>query len=126
MTEEANDNTAQEANDNTAAKAKTAEGVKFDGDKIRTDLLPIKSIMDWAEVLTFGADKYKDRNWEKGLDWSRCYGACLRHLFAWWDGETNDIESGLNHLAHAMCNIGFLLEFEKTHPELDNRPSKEE
>ena len=37
------------------------------------------------------------------------------------DGEDKDPESGLSHLAHAACCIMFLLEFEKTHPELDDR-----
>jgi len=37
------------------------------------------------------------------------------------DGEDKDPESGLSHLAHSLCCLMFLLEFEKTHPELDDR-----
>lgn len=99
-------------------------GVKFDGEKIRTELFPVKAFMDVSEILTFGAQKYDDRNWEKGMDWSRLYGACLRHLFAWWNGEDIDPESGRNHLAHAACDLVFLLEFLETHPELDDRPQR--
>lgn len=98
------------------------EGKKFDKDKLRVELLPIKPLQDISRILTFGAEKYGDRNWEKGLEWSRVYGALQRHLMAWWDGEDKDPETGESHLAHAGCCILFLLEYEKTHIELDNRP----
>jgi hypothetical protein len=45
----------------------------------------------------------------------------MRHLHAFNDGEDKDPESGLSHLAHASCCLMFLLEFEKTHQELDDR-----
>jgi len=64
-----------------------------------------------------------DRNWEKGIAWSRVYGAALRHLNAWYGGENLDPETGRSHLWHAATNIMFLMEFENTHPELDDRPS---
>ena len=99
------------------------EAMKYDGEKVRLDLLPADPIIDVGKVLTYGAKKYSERNWEKGLAWSRCYGAALRHLLAWHKGEINDPETGLNHLAHAACEILFLLEFSRTHPELDDRPS---
>lgn len=99
------------------------EAMKYDGEKVRLDLLPADPIIDIGKVLTYGAKKYSERNWEKGLAWSRCYGAALRHLLAWHKGETNDPETGLNHLAHAACEILFLLEFSRTHPELDDRPN---
>ena len=96
--------------------------MKFDTEKIRVDLLPVKPVLEIAKVFTFGANKYADRNWEKGLKWGRVYGAALRHLFYWFLGEDKDPESGLSHLAHAGCNIMFLLEYANTHPELDDRP----
>lgn len=98
------------------------EAMKYDGEKVRLDLLPVEPIIDIGKVLTYGAKKYSERNWEKGLAWSRCYAAALRHLFAWQSGETDDPETGLNHLAHAACEIFFLLEFSHTRPELDDRP----
>jgi hypothetical protein len=45
----------------------------------------------------------------------------MRHLHAFNDGEDKDPESGLSHLAHLGCCVMFLLEFEKTHKELDDR-----
>lgn len=97
-------------------------GNKSDQDKERTDLLSIAALESVAKVLTHGAKKYGARNWEKGIAWSRCYGAALRHLFAWWRKEDQDPETHLSHLAHATTNLMFLLEYLKTHPELDDRP----
>lgn len=86
-------------------------GVKFDANKIRMDLVPVEGVYAVADILTGGAAKYGDRNWEKGMDWSRPYGACLRHLFAWWGGENTDRESGKSHLWHAACNLFFLIAY---------------
>lgn len=105
---------------------KTADAMKFDGEKVRLDLIPVTPLLAIGKVLTYGAKKYSERNWEKGLAWSRCYAAALRHLFAWWSGETNDPETGLNHLDHALCEIMFLREFTETHSELDDRPKQTE
>lgn len=96
--------------------------VKADGGKRRLDLLPVGPLLDIADVLTFGANKYADRNWERGFPFSRPYAAALRHMLAWWSGETNDPETGLNHLAHAATNIMFLLEYAHTGAGEDDRP----
>lgn len=93
---------------------KLGPGEKFDTDKLRWDLLPIDCIEDVVKILTFGANKYDDNNWqqlEKGED--RYYAALMRHLSANRQGEKIDSESGLSHLAHAMCNVVFLLWLEK-------------
>jgi len=95
---------------------------KSDDGKVRLDLLPVQPLLDIGQVLTFGADKYAERNWEKGFDWSRPYAATLRHLFAWWNGEDKDPETGLSHLAHAACEVMFLQEFEHAGKGNDNRP----
>ena len=76
------------------------------------DLLPSKALNEVARVFSFGADKYGDHNWRAGLKWSRLAGATLRHVTAWISGETNDPESGLNHLAHAACNLLMLIEYD--------------
>lgn len=96
-------------------------GKKFDQKKVRTDLLAPKALVEIAKVMGFGAEKYGAQNWREGLAWSRVYAAVQRHLLAWSDGETNDPETGLSHLAHASCGLMFLLEYAQTHPELDDR-----
>lgn len=90
------------------------EGLKKDSGKDRWDLLPIECVEDLVKVLTMGSKKYADNNWQLVDNAKeRYYAALLRHLAAWRKGETVDPESGLNHLAHVMCNVTFLLWFDK-------------
>ena len=102
-------------------EADAAYALKFDQDKLPLNLLSTEALNQTAAVLKFGAQKYAEHNWRKGFTWSRPLAAAMRHLTAFNDGEDKDPESGLSHLAHAACCIMFLLEFEKTHPELDDR-----
>lgn len=97
------------------------EGVKFDKEKVRYDLIPVEPLLETAIVLTFGSIKYGDRNWEEGMSWSRLIGSITRHLEAFKAGEIYDPESGRHHLAHAICGCMFLIEYNRTHPEFDDR-----
>lgn len=97
-------------------------GVKFDHGKLRLDLVPPILVKAVGWILTGGAQKYGDRNWEKGMAWSRPYGAALRHLFSWWCGEDKDPETGMSHLWHAACNLAFLIEYENKKTGQDDRP----
>lgn len=96
-------------------------GVKYDRGKLRYDLIPVTPLTAVTEVLTYGANKYKDRNWETGMPWGRAYAAAQRHLNSFWGGEELDPETGISHLAHAIVNLMFIEEWRKTHPELDDR-----
>jgi len=87
-----------------------ADFMKFDGEKIRYELVPPAVIKDIAKVLTFGAQKYEAHNWQNVDDPNRYIGALYRHLEAWRQGEEFDDESGFSHLAHAATNIAFLIE----------------
>ena len=100
----------------------TTGAKRANGGKIRWDLMPIAPMRDTAMIWTFGADKYGDRNWEQGFDWSGPYASMMRHLQAWFAGEDFDPESGMSHLAHAACNLQMLQQFEYTHKAGDNRP----
>lgn len=98
------------------------EGVKFDQGKDRMDLIPPEVMFSLARILSFGASKYGDRNWEKGMSWGRCFGALMRHMWAWWGGKgpTNesfllgslDGETGFSHLWHALACLAFLVVYE--------------
>lgn len=100
-------------------------GRKFDGGKTRYELLPPELLEGVARVLTFGAKKYADRNWESGIAYSRAYGALQRHLWAWWHGEDLDDETGMSHLWHAGCELAFLIAFEaRQRTDLDDRAIK--
>lgn len=85
------------------------KGIKHDKGKLRLDLIPPEMHRALGEVLTFGADKYGDRNWEQGISEDRLYAACQRHLLAHREGEKHDNESGLPHVYHAFCNLGMLV-----------------
>jgi hypothetical protein len=99
----------------------TPQGIKYDGDKPRMELLPPIALLEISKVLTFGANKYEPWNWAKGLKWTRLLGACLRHVTLWSMGEDKDKETGLSHIAHAACCLMFLLHLEQTRKDLDDR-----
>lgn len=100
-------------------------GVKHDGGKDPWHLLPFDALRGIVKVLAFGANKYAARNWEGGMDWSRCFGALQRHLVSWWMGEDGgkDPETGYSHLWHAGCCVLFLIAFEIRGVGKDDRPS---
>ncbi len=104
----------------TSTPANALGGAKADGGKLGTHLLPTRPLEAVAQVLDFGARKYAPNNWRKGIAYTRIYGAVLRHMWAWWRGELADHETGLHPLAHAACELLFLLEYELG-PDADRR-----
>ena len=87
------------------------KGRKFDGGKLEYGLLPPLALEETVKVLTFGAQKYARDNWQIVPDAKRRYfDAVQRHMWAWKQGEQMDPESGIHHLAHAMCGLMFLYE----------------
>ncbi len=95
--------------------------------KTPTHLVPPIAILDEAEVFGLGAKKYGPYNWrEKTVSSSVYYGAFLRHVFAWWEGEEEDNESGVSHLAHARACLAILLDAEKYGNLNDDRPIRRE
>ena len=101
---------------------KLEEGTKFDSDKSsRPELIAPEIIDALGVVLAFGAKKYEDRNWEKGMDWGRAYGALQRHLNTWWSGDDLDDETNFSHLHHAACCLMFLIAWEARNVGTDSR-----
>ena len=87
------------------------EGRKDDAGKLRYTLLPLDALESVVRVLEHGAAKYGVGNWRHVPDLQQRYvDATLRHVLAHQRGETTDPESGLPHLAHAVCSLLFLLE----------------
>lgn len=82
---------------------------KFDDGKPPISMINREALEQEAHVLAFGASKYGRENWKNGLEEHRLLDAALRHIIAYADGEHVDPESGLSHLAHARCSLGFLL-----------------
>lgn len=104
--------------------AQVKQANKFDAGKAPISLISRRAIEEEAKVMAFGLKKYGAHNWRKGMEWSRCIDAGLRHLLAFADGEDLDPETGLSHLAHARCCLAFLLDYEKSHPKMDDRHGK--
>lgn len=88
------------------------EGIRFDQGKLRTDLIPPEPIVAYAHVLSYGAKKYTDRNWELGMDWSRILGSAERHKLAYLSGEQIDAESGIPHLWLWLWNVAALVTYD--------------
>lgn len=97
---------------------------RFNQGKNRLDLVPTALIEEVGKVLTFGANKYGDNNWRNSMIWSKPLASAKRHLTAFENGIDFDEESGLLHLSHLACNIGFLLDYYKTYPQGDDRPHR--
>jgi hypothetical protein len=90
--------------------------------KLRLDLLPPEAIEGLASIVTYGAEKYADRDWEKGDKYMTTYASLQRHLLAFHKGIDIDEESGLSHLHHAMANIAFLITYQDRGIGEDDRP----
>ncbi len=89
-----------------------SEGRKHDQGKPMVSLIPSAPLIEVAKVLTFGAGKYDPHNWRQGMNMSRLLDANFRHMLAFKEGEDLDPESGISHVAHAICGNLFLLEYQ--------------
>lgn len=80
------------------------EGVKGDNGKLRWRLIPWQLMVDVVKVMDKGATKYGEHNWT-GVENAgpRYFDALMRHLMAWANGERDDPDDGLHHLAHVIC-----------------------
>jgi len=93
-------------------------GLRFNEGKPKYSLVP--SIHPLVEVAMIGAKKYGNHNWKGGMPWSDMYDAMWRHMEAWRSGEQRDPKDGQHHLASVAWNALALIEYEKTHPELND------
>lgn len=97
-------------------------GLRFNEGKLRYDLVHPFAHEQMVKVLTAGANKYAERNWERGMKWSKVYSSAERHLAAIKAGEDYDPETGLLHAAHLACNAHFLTAYYKIYIQGDDRP----
>lgn len=100
-------------------------GARFNAGKPDFSLIPMCTLEDEARVWEYGRAKYAAWNWTKGMAWSIPFACAMRHMAAWQRGEECDPESGLPHLAHAMCNLRMLTLYTQTYQVGDDRPVKE-
>lgn len=76
--------------------------------KIRPDLISPFAIIREGAWLAGGAEKYQERNWEKGIPNSRCFASLLRHIYAWRLGDKSE-----DHLAAVIFNAQALIHNEE-------------
>lgn len=96
---------------------------QFGVQKVPLNTVPPVAILYLAQALGDGAVKYGPYNWrEYPISSSVYYGAMLRHIFAWWDGEENAEDSGVHHLGHAMACMALLLDAQSLGVLNDDRP----
>lgn len=83
---------------------------------------PAAEILE-AVVMGLGAKKYGPFNWRSANVRATVYvAAAKRHLIQWLDGQDDDPESGVSHLAHARACLGILLDALATGHLVDDRP----
>ena len=99
--------------------------------KGRFDLLSPVAQMRLARWTQRGAEKYADRNWEKGMPFSVFIDSAMRHINAYLaiklaarqgkaDLPYDPLDRGEDHLAAAAWNLCALMQMEYTHPDLDD------
>ena len=77
-------------------------------DKPRPDLISPFALLRLGEWLRLGAEKYDERNWERGIPIQRCIASLYRHLLAYQAGENDE-----DHMAAIMCNAMFVIHNEE-------------
>ena len=87
---------------NTGAQRGVVDG------KGRYDLISPIMIERLAKLLQRGAEKYNDRNWEKGMPLSVYMDSGMRHLFKFLEGHRDE-----DHLIAAIWNLQALLHIEE-------------
>jgi len=75
--------------------------------KGRFDLLSPNAIKRVAQRLEYGAKKYGDKDWEKGIPENMLIDSSLRHIFQYLNKENDE-----DHLASAVTNLLQLMEQE--------------
>jgi len=69
-----------------------------------------------------GALKYGRSNWRvAGVRASIYFDAAVRHLYAWFEGENKDPDSGLPHMSHALACLAILVDSEAAGKLVDDR-----
>lgn len=89
--------------------------------KGRCDLLPMCVLLRLSKHYEAGAEKYSERNWERGIPAHSFADSALRHLFKYMDGHSDE-----DHLIAAIWNLCGLAWTEEKKPELMDIPARKE
>ena len=100
----------------TGAVRDNAEG------KGRYDLLPMFAIHQLAIAMEKGAEKYGERNIDKGIPQHSLIDSGMRHLTQYIRGDKDE-----KHLVSALWNIAWAVQQDEIKPEMNDLPwTKEE
>ena len=72
-----------------------------------------QSLTALTDIREYGLIKYPDAENYKKVPEDMWLDALVRHLVAYINGEELDEESGKPHLAHALCNLVYLIELKR-------------
>lgn len=97
------------------------QGVRENSGKLKWSLVSMRSLAPMVRVLMFGAQKYEDHNWKKGLKYTEICESLQRHLNSFMEGKDNDSESKLSHVGHILCNAMFLSYMTLFRKDMDDR-----
>lgn len=110
------------------AKNSRAKNVQFtsgaersgDVEHVRFDLITPVGLERLARRYALGAEKYADRNWEKGLPASDCINHVRSHINNYLAGNKDD-----DDLAGAAWGLFAIMHYEEVNPECIDIPSRE-
>jgi hypothetical protein len=83
----------------TMETSETGANRESNSNRGRFDLIPYEAMEAYAKWIELGAEKYGDRNWEKGVSVKRCICSMVRHALKAANGWTDE-----DHLAACMWN----------------------
>lgn len=87
--------------------------------------IPASILAEMGVAMLEGSAKYGKYNYrEVGVRASIYYDAVLRHIFAWWEGEDIDPDSGMSHITKAMTALVVLRDSMTRENWTDDRPPK--
>lgn len=87
--------------------------------KGRCDLLPPLALLRLARHFEAGAEKYGDRNWEKGIPLHSFIDSAIRHVLRYMAGHDDE-----DHLCAAAWNLICAMETEEKMPEMMDIPAR--
>ena len=76
--------------------------------KPRPDLISPFMLLRLGEWLRLGAERYAPRNWEQGMNVSRCWASLMRHVCKWAAGFREE-----DHLAAIIFNAMAIVHYEE-------------
>ena len=107
-----------------SADPKEIAVIQLKKDRPSYSVLPNRALRGVIHAFRNGVEKYGRLNWR---DTGSCaastyFDATMDHITAWWEGEDNASDSGLNHLDHAIACLLIIRDNQMANALDDDRP----